>query len=220
MASVGVARVRGGRVDGEGRAPSRAERKRREVLDAARRRFLDDGYAGAGMEAVARDAGVSTATLYSYFPSKADLFRAVLTDATAALADRLLHVEAADGPAERQLGAFAAAYARFWADPYPRALFRLLSAERRRFADAAAHFDAQARLGPRAVLLRMLGQLRLKGELAMADPDLAAGQLMGMVEHATLTYGLAAGEDAPPPVSADRLATEAVDTFLARYRQG
>jgi hypothetical protein len=40
----------------------RAGRKRAEILDAARRRFTAEGYAGAGMEAIARDAAISTAT--------------------------------------------------------------------------------------------------------------------------------------------------------------
>ena len=32
------------------------------------------------MEFVARAAGVSTATLYAYFPSKADLFKAIVME--------------------------------------------------------------------------------------------------------------------------------------------
>ncbi|HEY0053410.1 MAG TPA: helix-turn-helix domain-containing protein, partial [Caulobacteraceae bacterium] len=59
----------------------RAGGKRRDILRAARKHFMVEGYAAAGMEAVARDASVSTATLYVYFPSKADLFAKVIDDA-------------------------------------------------------------------------------------------------------------------------------------------
>ena len=43
----------------------RSDRKRRAILAAARGLFVKDGYAGAGMEAVARVANISTATLYA-----------------------------------------------------------------------------------------------------------------------------------------------------------
>ena len=56
--------------------------KRKELLRVARRHFLTEGYAAARMEAVARDASVSTATLYAFFPSKTDLFKHVIDDAS------------------------------------------------------------------------------------------------------------------------------------------
>ncbi len=56
---------------------ARASHKRSHILEAARKRFIAEGYSGAGMEAVARDAMVSTATLYDLFGGKADLFRCV-----------------------------------------------------------------------------------------------------------------------------------------------
>jgi AcrR family transcriptional regulator len=204
-------------MDGDGRSLSRAERKREEVLTAARRRFIEDGYAGAGMEAVARNAGVSTATLYSYFPSKADLFREVLTESTEALSRGLHEIEEQDGPAREQLTRYALAYSRFWSDPYPRAMFRLLSAERRRFEAAAQHFHERARAGAGAVLIRMLDRLCLKGELVVGEPAGAAGQLLGMLEHPTLMYGLVVGDDARTERPVEEISTEAVTTFLARY---
>lgn len=207
-------------MDGDGGALSRAVRKRREVMDAARRLFIQDGYAGAGMEAVARDAAVSTATLYSYFPSKAALFHEVLTDATEGFAARLREIEAEDGPARKELHNFALAYARFWSDPYPRAMFRLLSAERARFEVAARHFHEAARSSASGVLVRIIDHLCAEGELAVERPATAAGQLLGMIEHPTLTYGLIVGDDAQIEGREDEIAAEAVATFLARYGHG
>jgi AcrR family transcriptional regulator len=54
------------------------ERNREAVLAAARRVFLDKGYAGATLEAIAEDAGFSKGVMYSQFESKADLFLALL----------------------------------------------------------------------------------------------------------------------------------------------
>jgi AcrR family transcriptional regulator len=54
------------------------ERNRELVLDAARRVFIDKGYAGATLDAIAEDAGFSKGVVYSQFENKADLFLALL----------------------------------------------------------------------------------------------------------------------------------------------
>ena len=45
-------------------------RKFTQVLEGARTVFLRDGFEGASVDDIAREAGVSKATLYSYFPEK------------------------------------------------------------------------------------------------------------------------------------------------------
>jgi len=54
------------------------ERNREAVLAAARRVFIDQGYIGATLEAIAEEAGFSTGVMYSQFESKADLFLTLL----------------------------------------------------------------------------------------------------------------------------------------------
>jgi len=49
-------------------------RKFDQVLSGARDVFLRDGFEGASVDDIARAAGVSKATLYSYFPDKRLLF--------------------------------------------------------------------------------------------------------------------------------------------------
>ena len=59
---------------------TRAESKaatRTELLDAARRVFVDRGYHGASLDLVAREAGYTKGAVYSAFANKADLFLAV-----------------------------------------------------------------------------------------------------------------------------------------------
>jgi AcrR family transcriptional regulator len=60
------------------RRAQQVERNREAVLAAARRVFLDKGYAGATLEAIAQEAGFSKGVVYSQFGSKADLFLALL----------------------------------------------------------------------------------------------------------------------------------------------
>ncbi len=54
------------------------ERRRPEVLDAALELFLESGYQGTSMEAIARAAGVTKPVVYACFPGKDELFRALL----------------------------------------------------------------------------------------------------------------------------------------------
>jgi AcrR family transcriptional regulator len=54
------------------------ERNRELVLDAARRVFLDRGYAGATVDNIALEAGFSKGVVYSQFAGKPDLFLALL----------------------------------------------------------------------------------------------------------------------------------------------
>ncbi len=50
---------------------------RTAILDAARTLFEEQGYFGAGLEAVAKKAGVSRQAIYLHFASKADLLTAL-----------------------------------------------------------------------------------------------------------------------------------------------
>lgn len=61
--------------------PRRQRRKQerpQELLDAALELFVQKGYAATHSEEVARRAGVSKGTLYLYYPSKEELFKAVV----------------------------------------------------------------------------------------------------------------------------------------------
>ena len=49
----------------------RAAVTRRRILDAARRRFFEDGYAATTLRAVAAEAGVAVQTVYAVYGSKA-----------------------------------------------------------------------------------------------------------------------------------------------------
>ena len=56
----------------------RTGRKFEQVLEGARQVFMTDGFEGANVDDIAKKAGVSKATLYSYFPDKRLLFMEVV----------------------------------------------------------------------------------------------------------------------------------------------
>ena len=57
--------------------------KRRQILDGARKVFMDLGFDGASMGEIARSAGVSKGTLYVYFADKNRLFEAIVEEEVA-----------------------------------------------------------------------------------------------------------------------------------------
>jgi TetR/AcrR family transcriptional repressor of mexJK operon len=62
-----------------GRPPAaQVESRNMELLDAATEVFLEAGFAGAKMAAIARRAGASMETLYARYPTKAELFAALI----------------------------------------------------------------------------------------------------------------------------------------------
>lgn len=196
---------------------TRTERKRRQILNAARVIFAREGFAHAGMEQVARDASVSTATLYAHFPGKAELFRMVVEDTIQDIAHRVRESVEAQGDARARLRAFGMAYAEFYCAPNSRALFRMVTAERRRFPDLADHFRDRSRTELGGTVLAIIRELVDGGQIAVEKPSWAAGQLQGMIEHSTLILGLVGGDESMPARPLEAIVAEAVETFLARY---
>lgn len=70
---------------------------RQLLLDAARRRFADNGYTGTTVRDIADEAGVNVALISRYFSSKEGLFEACLVGAV----DELSHAVARDVTLER-----------------------------------------------------------------------------------------------------------------------
>jgi AcrR family transcriptional regulator len=73
--------------------PRRAEHAsdtRAALVASARRLFAAQGYDGTGTEQIVADARVTRGALYHHFHDKADLFRAVMAEAAASVAQRLI----------------------------------------------------------------------------------------------------------------------------------
>ncbi len=63
----------------------RKEARPQELLDAALALFVEKGFAATRAEEVAKRAGVSKGTLYLYYPSKEELFKAVVRNSLTSL---------------------------------------------------------------------------------------------------------------------------------------
>jgi AcrR family transcriptional regulator len=157
------------------------EETRQLVIAAARQEFLANGYAGASMAAVAERAGVSTKTMYRLIPTKADLFRSVVSDRISRF---MLDIDAEALDAltlEEALERMLIAYGTLTLDEETIAIQRLVLGESDRFPEIAASFYE---LAIRRTSEAMQGWLRRqcdRGLIAIEDLSAATGMLRGMM---------------------------------------
>lgn len=94
------------------------ERTRADLLDVSRRLFATRGYAAVGLAEIVRDAGVTKGALYHHFPGgKTDLFRAVLTQVQAEVAQTVAATADAEPDPWVQLTAGCRAFLTASTDP-------------------------------------------------------------------------------------------------------
>jgi AcrR family transcriptional regulator len=196
----------------------RQGRKIAVILDGARDIFLRDGYAGASVDDISRVAGVSKATLYSYFPDKRHLFTEVArTECLRQAREAELSADLS-GPPDRVLAHVGAHMLRFFLSDFGIAMFRMAVAESERFPELGRKFYAsgpeQAHLG----LTSYLMQAQARGELAaIDDPELASFQFTELCKAWLLPRVLLGVHGPVTDADIDRVIRGAVSMFLARH---
>ncbi|MBT9384099.1 TetR/AcrR family transcriptional regulator [Pseudooceanicola sp. CBS1P-1] len=195
----------------------RRGRKYDQVLEGARKVFLQDGFDGACVDDIAREAKVSKATLYSYFPDKRLLFIEVARLECRRQASEALTTVPVDLPAPALLEIAATRMVDYFCSPMALAIFRICTTEADRFPDLALEFYESGPEMAHRLLSDFLRTAAVTGEMAIADPDMAAHQFVELCRagfFVRMLFGL--DRDLSLEERA-RVAREAVDTFLARY---
>lgn len=187
------------------------------IIKEARHSFIADGYAATKIEPIARAAGVSTATLYNFFPSKTALFEAVIETAADEFHERMKPHFQLQEPSRELLTDYLTSYADFLSDSIVRKMFRLILAERPRFNQKATEFFDKGRGDIAHTLIHTFERMREMGLIQIEKPSWAVSQLLGMIEHPVLLLPLATGKDPILNRPSRTLAEDAVETFWARY---
>jgi TetR/AcrR family transcriptional regulator, mexJK operon transcriptional repressor len=190
--------------------------KRRAVLDAARRVFVEHGFRGASMELIAAAAAVSKPTVYHHFGSKERLFAAILEEAVEQIL-LPLHANSDEDTDPRQtLLEIARGYARVLLSPDMIEFHRLALSEASRFPELGRQYY---RSGPKVAVAGIadyIRQLTERGVLTAADPVLAAHHFWALVFSAPrLVLLFDPSELADTDI--DRFVRSGVEVFLARY---
>ncbi|MBL9062721.1 TetR/AcrR family transcriptional regulator [Tabrizicola sp.] len=195
----------------------RRGRKFDQVLDGAHKIFMRDGFERASVDDIAREAGVSKATIYAYFPDKQLLFLEVARRECHRQAEAAEALVEGDIPVHVALTIAAEHIVAFQLSDFGQRMFRIVVGEGERFPGLGRQFHD---FGPGLIHQRLVHHLRcyvLNGQLQIDDLDLAADQFAQLCKatiHEKLIFGMA---ETITPEMTQRSVHGAVDMFLARY---
>lgn len=198
------------------RVSSRGQQRKAKILSAATRLFLSQGYGETSIDAIVEKSGGSKATLYSYYPTKADLFRAVVDSIVTSHEGPQL--ESFDNVRDT-LVKFAEQRLAIVFSSNHRALMRLIISERERFPDIARMYYEQGPLHSHMVLRDYFEVLIDKGVLFIRSADEACEFFRGMLMHQRYIEQLYLDAS---PLSAEEIGVKArhvVDRFLEAYQR-
>lgn len=198
-------------------AQIRKGRKFDQVVDGAREIFLRDGFEGASVDDIARAAGVSKATLYSYFPDKRLLFMEVATRQCSEQARISIECIDSSRPPQEVLTLIAQQFLGFIYSDMGQRIFRICVAESDRFPLIGQEFYHSGPMILRAAVVDYLKMAVARGELQIEDYNLAADQFAELCKAdlwPKLIFGIITSVTAP---EMNRVIDGAVTTFMARY---
>lgn len=195
----------------------RKGRKFAQVIEGARKVFLRDGFEGANVDDIAKEAGVSKATLYSYVPDKRLLFIEVAQIECARMADRALElIDDTKSPRE-VLTVAASQIVPFLLSDFSQKIFRICVAEAERFPELGRAFYAAGPEMGHQRIAEYLVKAMDRGELVIDDVPMAAEQFAELCRarlwlRAVFGIQLSFTQD-----EINDVIHNAVETFLARY---
>lgn len=169
-----TARTRSGR-------PTLTESNRlgKALRSAALTVFLERGFDGATMEAVAKAAGVTKRTLYARYPDKRILFVAVVSWAMSHWEDHAPQVVSDD--LEEGLTTIGRATLARALDPDLSTLSRMVMSEATRFPEFAGSAQSLTWSPRMQALISLLRHHTERGGIALEDIEIAAEQFLGLV---------------------------------------
>lgn len=199
-------------------AGERALGKRRAIVEAARTRFLAEGF-DISVDAIAGDANVSKATVYNHFGSKEALFIAVISDALdAALGETVEEARkqlATTDSLSDALTATTRALVRGVTQPTVLALRNLVTGELRRFPELGRAWSTSGPARAAVLLTEVIEGFHVQGKLRLPDVEVAVTQLFALTLYPHLTAG-SYGERVSEEMT-DRLVASGVEMFLSYY---
>jgi AcrR family transcriptional regulator len=191
--------------------------KRRQILDGARKVFMDLGFDAASMNEIARSAGVSKGTLYVYFADKNRLFEAIIEDEALEQGKLSFNFDSSRDP-ETTLREFGQAYVALLCRPGGGSWIRTVMAIAERMPEVGRRFYEHVLEKTISRLATYLEARVAAKDLAIDDCLLAASQFMLMCQASLF---LPFVFQAAPPPSAERMAQvveSARRMFLAAYQ--
>lgn len=199
--------------------PDRTNPKVRQLLEAAHALFLEQPYDAVSTDAIAKQAKVSKATLYVYFPSKEALFATLVSDMCGQNAQAIWSSASDSDGVETVLRTIARNFMTMFATTDALAFYRTILAEAPRFPELGRIFYES---GPKVLQGRIEDFLReacQRGELSIPDPKLAAVQFLQLISVDVPLVGLL-GLEVLTPERVEAAIERGVALFVKGYARG
>ena len=197
-----------------GRRPEKTE----AILDAAGQLFREQGYGAVSMDQIAREAGVSKATVYAHFESKDRLFAAMIHNGCRVYAEGLMPALTEMEDVREALTRICREIERFLLAPKTLGIYRVIIAEGPRFPELVEAFIEAGPLPFRKMLAEFFEAANRRGTLKVPNPRLAAHQLVWLVRGPLyLERMLNLKQTLWEKQSVDEVVTGAVDMIMKGY---
>ena len=191
--------------------------KRRQILDGARKVFMDLGFDGASMGEIARSAGVSKGTLYVYFADKNSLFEAIVEEESLEQGKLAFNFDPARD-VETTLREFGRAYIQVLCRPSGGSAVRTVMAIAERMPEVGRRFYEHVLQKTISRLADYLAVHVKPGDLAIDDCQLAASQFIQMCQASLFLPFVFQVAPAPSAERAEQVVDSATRMFMAAYR--
>tara|TARA_R110000824_G_scaffold390760_10_gene587784 strand:- start:1955 stop:2569 length:615 start_codon:yes stop_codon:yes gene_type:complete len=192
-----------------------SESKRASILSAGREIFMKHGYSRAAVSDIARDADVSTATLYKHFTSKEELFITVVREACSDIGNEFADID--DGASARAVMREAARrYLTVQFGNNVNALLRIVIAEVPTTPQVAIDTYEIIVMRRRKQLVSMIDRLVERNLLKPHDTGRGVDFIGGMIKEAFIWPALF-DASVTLPDNADEIINEAIEIYFCRY---
>jgi TetR/AcrR family transcriptional regulator of autoinduction and epiphytic fitness len=192
------------------------DRKRDAIVQAAIVEFRANGFEATSVDKVAARAEVSKRTLYNHFPSKDELFAAILQFLWETSASELQRAYDVARPVRDQLLELLHGKLAMLADDNFLALARVAIAAGLHSPERAQ--EMVARLGEKdGGMLEWMRAAQKHGALKAGDAAQAVKQLESLVKGVAFWPQVAMGQPCLAPAAQKKLAAATVDLFLSHY---
>jgi len=192
-------------------------RKFDQVLEGARIVFMRDGFERASVDDIAREAGVSKATLYAYFPDKRLIFLEVASAECRRQASEAESDLDPNAPIAAVLRLVAQKMTSFMLSDFGQRIYRIAVAESENFPAIAQEFYHS---GPKLVKDRIAAALTCaaeRGEVVIDDIPFAAAQFAQLCKVDLQDRMIFTPSPCCTLADAHRVIEGAVTMFMARY---
>jgi TetR/AcrR family transcriptional regulator len=202
--------------DVQAKRERRKEARPGELLDAALDLFVEKGFAATRAEEVAARAGVSKGTLFLYFPSKEELFKAVVREnISGRFQEWNQEFERFEGNTPDMLRYCLKVWWERIGASRASGITKLIISEARNFPDIAAFYQQEVIKPGQALIRKILQRGVDRGEFRVLDLDYALFSVTApMMFLIMMKHSLGACVPQDYPLDPERYITSQVETLL------